>query len=133
MIDVESDIYSAVSAALKAEFPGIWTSGEDADLPARFPAVTIVEQDNAVKKDMRTLNIENAVGVMYEVNVYSNKVGYRKSEAKKIMATADREMTRLGFTRTMMNPISNLQDASIYRIVARYEADVDKDLWIYQS
>ncbi|WP_201757318.1 hypothetical protein [Colidextribacter sp. OB.20] len=130
---MESDIYSAVSAALKAEFPGIWTSGEDADLPARFPAVTIVEQDNAVKKDMRTLNIENAVGVMYEVNVYSNKVGYRKSEAKKIMATADREMTRLGFTRTMMNPISNLQDASIYRIVARYEADVDKDLWIYQS
>lgn len=133
MIDIESDVYAAVSAALKAEFPGIWTSGEDADLPARFPAVTIVEQDNAVKQSMRTLTIENAVDVMYEVNVYSNMVGYRKSEAKEIMAVVDREMSQLGLTRTMKNPVSNLQDATIYRIVARYKAAVDKDLWIYQS
>lgn len=133
MIDIESDVYSIVSSALKDAYPGLWTSGEDADLPARFPAVTIVEQDNSVKRDMRTRNIENAVNVMYEVNVYSNTIGYRKSEAKRIMASADREMSRLGFTRTMCNSISNLQDASIFRLVARYTASVDRDLWIYQS
>lgn len=57
---------------------------------------------------------------MYEVNVFSNKTGYKKSEAKAIMDTIDDQFAALGFTRTMCNPVSNLQDATIYRIVARY-------------
>lgn len=133
MIDIESDVYAAVSAALKAEFPGIWTSGENADRPASFPAVTIVEEDNSVKEDMRTLNIENAVEVMYEVNVYTNTVGYRKQDAKKIMAFADKVMAQLNFTRQSVNHPPNFQDEKIYKYTARYKGVVDKDLWIYQS
>lgn len=133
MIDIESDVYAVVSTALKAAFPGIAVSGEEMDRPASFPAATIVEKDNSVVKRMRTTNIENAVSLMYEVSVYSNSIGMKKSEAKRIMAAADRELLRLGFTRTMCNPVSNLQDATIYRIVARYTAEVDADLWIYQS
>ena len=49
---------------------------------------------------MRTTNIENAVTLMYSVNVYTNTVGYKKSEAKEIMATVDDEFTKLGFART---------------------------------
>ena len=100
---------------------------------AKFPAVTIVESDNAIVQRMRTANIENAATLMYEVNVYTNTVGYKKSEAKDIMEAVDGEFSKLGFARTMCNPISNLSDATIYRMVARYTATVDKDFWVYRA
>ena len=133
MIDIETQVFSAIASVLRVEYPGIFVSGEFTDLPATFPAVTIVESDNSVVQRMRTTTIENAVNVMYEVNVYSNKVGYKKAEAKEILATVDDEFSKLGFARTMCNPIANLQDAKLYRIVARYEAAVDKDLWVYRT
>lgn len=108
-------------------------SGEYVDTPATFPTVTIIEADNAVVKRMRTSDIENAVSVMYEVNVYTNSVGYKKSEAKDIMSTVDEAFSKLGFTRITCNPISNLRDATIYRIVARYQAEIDRNLCVYQD
>lgn len=111
----------------------IFVSGEYVDAPAKFPAVTIEEVNNSVYQRMRTLNIENAASVLYEVNVFSNKIGYKKAEAQEIMSFIDEIMSGLGFTRTMCNPLPNLADATIYRLTARYEAVVDKDHWIYTN
>lgn len=133
MIDIESDVYDTVSNALKAAHAGVFTTSEYVPTPPKFPAVSIVEADNRVVERMRTLNIENAASVMYEVNIYSNKASGKKSEAKAIAATLDAEFTKIGFTRTMKNQVPNLNDATIYRIVCRYEAIVDKDLWIYHN
>lgn len=126
-------MFNVIAKKLRATYPGIWVNGEELDLPSRFPAVTITEQDNSVVQRMRTLNIENAANLMYQASVYSNKAVGRKQEAKKIMETIDQEFANLGFTRTMCNPISNLQDATIYRIIARYTASVDRDLWIHSA
>ena len=133
LIDIESFLFSQIAGALRSTYEGIFVSGEYVDSPARFPAVTIVESDNSVLPKMRTAapNLENAVSMMYEVNVYTNSVGYKKSEAKDIMETIDNEFSKIGFTRTMCNPVSNLQDATIYRIVARYEGVADKNFRIY--
>lgn len=133
MIDIENQVFSTIATALRAQYSGIFVSGEFNDVPARFPSVTIVESDNSVLQKMRTIapNLENAVSLMYEVNVYTNSVGYKKSEAKDIMETIDNEFSKMGFTRTMCNPVSNLQDATIYRIVARYEGVADKNFRIY--
>ena len=95
--------------------------------------MSIVEADNRIVENMRTRNIENAVSVMYEVNIYSNKASGKKSEAKAIVATLDEVFVSIGFTRTLRNQVPNLNDATIYRIVCRYEAIVDKDLWIYHN
>ena len=123
MIDIESFLFSRIAGVLRTSYEGIFVSGEYVDSPAKFPSVTIVESDNSVLQKMMTIapNLENAVSLMYEVNVYTNSVGYKKSEAKDIMETIDNEFSKMGFTRTMCNPVSNLQDATIYRIVARYE------------
>lgn len=138
MIDAESFIFSKIAGVLRTDYPGIFVTGEFVDSPAKFPTVTIVEAENTVYQKMRTTTIENAAQLMYEVNVYSNKTGYKKSEAKDIMDAIDQQFTTLGFTRTMCNPVSNLQDATIYRIVARYTGVVvpersgsDEDLRIY--
>ena len=133
MIDCESYVFSRIASVLRAAHPGIFVAGEYTASPAEFPAVTIIESDNAVVQRMRTTNIENAVTLLYEVNIYTNTVGYKKSEAKKILSIIDAEFAKMGFARMMCNPISNLQDATIYRIVARYQATVDKNLWVYRA
>ena len=133
MIDVESIIFSTVASALRAVYDDIFVSGEFVDVPAKFPAVTIVESDNAIVQRMRTTNIENAVTVMYEVNIYTNTVGYKKSEAKDILEVVDDEFSKMGFARVLCNPVANLSDATIYRIVARYQASIDRDLWVYRA
>lgn len=133
MIDPEFAVYSAVTEDLKLEYPTIYTTGDVSFSPAKFPAVSIVEINNSVLERMRTRTIENAVSVAFEVNVYSNKLGYSKLEAKEILAVIDGSFTRLGFTRTFCNSIQNLEDQNIYRIVARYEAIVDQDFWVYQN
>lgn len=133
MIDCESYIFSQIASVLRGAYPGIFVSGEYTASPAEFPSVTIIESDNAVVQRMRTTNMENAVTLLYEVNIYTNTVGYKKSEAKKILSLIDTEFAKMGFARMMCNPISNLQDATIYRIVARYQAAVDKALWVYRA
>lgn len=135
MIDIETAVFSKIASVLRETYEGIFVGGEYTDTPARFPAVTIVENDNSVLQSMTTYApyIENAVNVAYEINVYTNTIGYKKSEAKDIMQTVDDEFAKLGFTRTMCNPISNLQDATIYRLVARYEGVVDTSYRIYTN
>ena len=133
MIDLENDIFSAVAAELRSNYSGISVYGEYVETPARFPCVTIVESDNRVLTRMRTESIENAVSSMFEINIYSNKATGKKAEAKAIADTADAVMTSIGYTRTFREQVPNLKDATIYRIVCRYEAVIDKNLMIYQS
>lgn len=125
MVDIESKVFSTVSTALRTAYSGIFVSGEYIDAPGSFPAVTLTESSNTVIRNRRTAQrIENGANVMYEANVFSNKKGGKKAQAREIMATLDAEMASLGFTRTFMNPIPNINDATIYRLVARYEAAV---------
>lgn len=131
MIDIENDVFDYVAKSLRAAHSGLLVISDFVEAPAKFPVVTLVESDNRVLQRMRTENIENAVSVMYELNVYSNKATGKKSEAKAIANTADVVFNDLGFTRTFRQQIPNLKDATIYRIVCRYEAVVDKNLMIY--
>ena len=133
MIDLENDIYDYAAKALRAAHTGIDVAAEYVEMPAKFPHVSIVEADNRVLERMRTNNIENAIQSMFEVNIYSNKASGKKSEAKAIANTLDDVLSGIGFTRTFREQIPNLRDATIYRIVCRYEAVIDKNFVIYQS
>ena len=120
MISPENFIFDRIAKELRNLYEGITVTGEYVTNSTKFPVVTFDEADNSVYQKMRTDKIENAVQLTYDINVYSNKVGYKKLEAKTIMATIDGMMADLGFTRTMCMPVKNLQDASIYRLSARY-------------
>lgn len=133
MIDIENDVFSYIAAELRSSFPGIQVYGEFVETPARFPAVTLVEADNRTVERMRTNHVENAVLSMMEMNVYSNKASGKKTEAKAIATRADELLTSIGYTRTFREQVPNLKDATIYRIVCRYEAHVDKNLVIYHT
>ena len=133
MIQPENYIFDIISKALKAAHNGIVVSGEYVNIPASFPAVTVIESDNRVYERMRTTTIENAVSLMYECNIYANRAGYKKQDANAILQTLSDTFERIGFTRTFCNPIANLQDATIYRIVVRFQGVCDEDFMIYQN
>ena len=134
IIDLENDIYDYVAKRIRAAHTGAYVVGEYVETPAKFPAVTLVEADNRVLTRMRTSDdIENGVSVMWDMNIYSNKTAGKKAEAKAIANTADAVFAEIGFTRTFREQVPNLNNATIYRIVCRYEAVIDKDFVIYHS
>lgn len=137
MIDIESHVLNHVAKRIRDDFPKTFISGEYVETPASFPTVTIEEKDNRILERMRTINIENAVTVMYEVNVYSDKSSGKKQEAKEIANVTDSAFLELGFTRTFRQPTPNLLNASIYRILMRYSAVIgpygENGFLVYQS
>lgn len=133
MIDVENEILDEILKRLSAEFPKLNFASEYVRAPAAFPHLSVFEADNAMLvRTQSSSSVENHATLMYEANVYSNKVSGKKQECRKIAMALDEVMARMGFTRTMMNHIPNLNDASIYRITARYTAVVSRDKTIYR-
>ena len=129
MIDVENKVFTKVYDKIIEKYPNALISSEYLRSESIFPAITIMEQNNMVYQQASALSkIENMVSLMYEINVYSNKTVGKKTEAKDIITIADNEMLAMGFIRTYMNPIANLENATIYRIVARYEKIENGDL-----
>ena len=126
MIDIERKVYTPIADALRKRFPGISVSGEYVNSPAKFPYVSIVEQDNyPTVKHLDSSNAERYATVMYEVNVYSDKAGKKKTVCREIMGVIDKMLYGKNFTRISMSPVPNLRNGTIYRLTARYEAVTD--------
>jgi hypothetical protein len=133
MIDIENEVFTAIATALRAEYNPIGVYGEWVPSPAIFPAVTVEELDNyALERTQDSGSLENHVGVMYEINVFSNLTVGKKAQAKSIFKDIDAVMAGLGFTRTVKTAIPNLENATIYRMVGRYKAVVSKDKTIFR-
>lgn len=126
MIDIERKVYTPISEALRKRFPGISVSGEYVNSPAKFPYVSIIEQDNyTTQSHLDSSNAERYATVMYEVNVYSDKAGKKKTVCREIMGVIDEMLYKQNFTRISMSPVPNMENGTIYRLVARYRAETD--------
>lgn len=133
MINVENEIFDRVAKSVRNAYPSVFISGEYIRTPSKFPFVSLIEMSNtAYDKTQSSGGLENHVSVMYEVNVYSNKTSGKKSECKAIAALIDNELATLGFSRTMLQPIPNMDDATIYRMTGRYTAVISKEKVIYR-
>ena len=132
MIDIENAVFTEVATALRARFSEITVESVTTYSPSKFPCVCVEETDNYSLLSTRdTASNEKHATVVYEVNVYSNKANGKKTEAKTILAAVDDVMNGLGFTRTTKTPI-NLDDATKYRVFARYRAVVSTNKTIYR-
>lgn len=124
MIDCENEVYTRIARVLRDKFPGINIAGEYVNAPSSFPHVSITQSDNSVVSEQMTGSAEMAQ-VMFEINIYSNKADGRKTECKAIAKVIDDVMFKMNFKRMALTPIPNMEDATIYRIVARYRAMTD--------
>lgn len=133
MIDIESDIFNSVATVVRDKYPDIYMLGEYVKSPPKFPCISLIEMDNqSYQRTEDSGSSENHVTVMYELNVYSNKAVGKKTECRAIAKLIDEQMLALGFARVMLQPIPNLDDATIYRMVGRYSAIVSKNKVIYR-
>ncbi len=129
MIDIENKVFDRVKTAILESYPTAYVKSEYVRNVPQFPAIFLEQMDNTVNFEARSLSkIENAVDVMFELQVYSNKSYGKKSECKNIVSLVDDEMQAMGFTRTSYGPQPNLDDATIYRMVARFEKIETGDL-----
>lgn len=133
MIDLETEIFSAVAEKTRVQYPNIFMTGEYVKTPPSFPCVSLVEVDNATFRNTQTTESkENHVAVMYELNVYSNRTKGKKAECKEIAAFIDEILIGLNFTRTMLEPVPNQDNATIYRMLGRYQAVIGKNSTIFR-
>lgn len=134
MIDIENQVFTAVYNAVTTAYTTAYVTGIYESTPSQFPAVMVVQADNPVTSATQTsTDMEYSVEPMFEVDIFSNKLGGKKEEAKAIASLVDGVFSGLGFTRKMLQPIQNPADPSIFRIKARYTALVDKNEIIYRS
>lgn len=133
MVNVEREIFNIIANAVRKEYPGAYVVGEYTKAPSKFPCVSIVEIDNvAYDRTQSSGSLENHADITYEVNIYSNKNSGKKSECKSIASLIDDEFATLGFSRTMLQPIPNVDDATIYRMLGRYRGVISKDKYVYR-
>lgn len=133
MIDIENMLFTKIATALRSEFSGIFVTGEYVNAPPKFPAVYIVEMDNTVNRAGRdTSGIEHFADVMYQVDIFSNKNNGKKAECKAIAALIDDMFAEMGFTRSYLNPVPNMDNSTIYRLTGRWIATVGKDNTVYR-
>ena len=124
--DLIAKIFDPIATALRAEFDGIYVTGEYVDAPPRFPAVSIVEADNYIDTEaMSSKADEEYAIVMYEVEVYTNLETGKQMQARQILSKVDAILYDFNFTRLSTTPVPNLANRSIYRLVARYRAETD--------
>ena len=133
MIDMEAEIFNEVSGKIREKYPDIFMTGEYVKTPPSFPCVSLVEVDNSTFQNSQTTESEeNHAVVMYELNVYSNRTNGKKAESKEIANFIDEILMGLNFTRTMLEPVPNQDNATIYRMLGRYRAVIGKNNTIFR-
>lgn len=133
MIDFQNEIFSAVATDVRSSHDGVTVIGEYTRRPSKLPAVALDEIENVTVGELvDSSNEEKYAGVGYRLQVFSNKVGGKKAEARAIFATADKVICGMGFRRVSYSTTPEIYDSTIYSIMATYEAIVDVNGVIYK-
>ena len=133
MINFENEIFTRIATTVRAEYAEATVTGEYVRTPSKFPTVTLDETENiTVEALVDSSDKETYSGVTYRLQVFSNKIGGKKAEAREIFATADEEMRGMGFRRLTYSTTPEIYDSTIYSITATYEAIVDVNGIIYK-
>ena len=66
--------------------------------------------------------------MMYQLDVYATS----KSKCREVFAAADDAMLGMNFSRVSGQYMDNAANTKVFRYVARYEAEIDRDGNIYR-
>jgi hypothetical protein len=121
LIDKENEIFKAVATALRKKFKGIYVIGaEMSSAPPKFPAVSFVQTNNAVKNEHSTFYcLENVVTEDYKAEVFSNLEKGKETQTKEITSIISDVMSEFDYVRTFCEVVPNA-DATINRRMSRY-------------
>ena len=120
MIDIENEVVTRIKEAIgdRADVTSVYVNK-----PSSFPHISVTMSDNYMSH-LDNSDMEKYSSCMFEINVYANdKIA--KLTAKGLMQTIDATMYKMNMRRLSCVPTPNLEDATIYRITARYDCDTD--------
>lgn len=133
MIDYENEILTAVATGVRSKHKGTNIKSEYVRSPAEFPAVALSEIENVnVDNLIDSSHEEKYAGLGYRLQVFSNKEGGKKAEAKEIFKTADTILCGMGFRRVSYSTTPEIYNSTIFSITATYEAIIDVNGVIYR-
>ena len=121
MIDKESEVFEYIASRLRKKYQTIYVVGTElTSTPPRFPAVSLVQTNNAIRTEHATFDsLENVVREDYKAEVFSNLETGKEKQTKEITNDISDMFTELLFERTFCEPIPN-GDGNIHRRVSRY-------------
>lgn len=133
MIDVYNEVFSTVAAEVRRKHPDAYLIGENIRNPSQFPCVTLDETENIMVDELIDSSHEEDYGaVEYRLQVFSNKQGGKRAEARAIFAVADAAMRGMGFRRTTYTTTPEIYNSTIYSINATYEGVVSTAGYTYK-
>ena len=126
MTDIFNRIFTPLATMLRQNHSGIFVTGERVPAPSVFPSVVFIEADSY--EDQRSMDNslrENITALMYEVTVFSNKVGGKRSECVEILSEIDDYMKAANARRIARVEGYFDTEAKIYMLTARYNVKTD--------
>ena len=133
MMDYSNEIFTILKKGLSATYKDLTVTGEYTQIPSKFPCVTLEEISNTeVRGLMDSSHNENYRRVQYRLQVFSNSASGKKTQAKKILSTADGILRELGFRRITYAPRPSQYSSTIYEIRTTYEAVISRNGQIYR-
>lgn len=133
MIDFQNEIFTNVAADVRSAHEDVSVTGEYTRSPSKFPTVTLDEIENVTVGTLEDSSHEERYsGLQYRLQVFSNKQGGKKAEARAIFATADNAMRRMGFRRVTYTTTPEIYDSTVYSVTATYEAIVGANGAVYK-
>ena len=130
MIDYEVKIFNKVHGTVAPLCANKrFVSTVITEVPTAFPAASLIEMDNTTVRDRQSSTpVENYALITYQLEVY----GTSKSSCRSVYAAADEAMIAMNFSRVSGMYTNNAENTKVFRYVARYEAEIDRDGNIYR-
>ncbi len=127
MFSRESEFFTRVKRAVQEKYPDAFLSTEFVNQPKTFPMVFFTEEMSTHENDRYYGTSEPLfMRVVYQAQVFTTG-SRRKTQAAQIMAIIRDVMFRYGFRERDNRLLPNLDDGSIARRVARWEAVIDTE------
>lgn len=130
MIDYEVQVFNTVHAVVAPLCANKkFVSTIISEKPTAFPAASLIEMDNVtVRSRQSSTPVENFSRITYQFDVYATT----KSKCREVYAAADGAMISMNFSRMSGQYINMPDNTKLFRYVARYEAEIDRDGNIYR-
>lgn len=124
MIDKEDESFAVIAKELRKKFDGIYIIGKQlSSEPPRFPAVSIIQENNIVNTRYSTFDeMENVAHITQYIEIYSNDKEQKEEICKSISIVIDDVLKTHGYYRMLNQPMVNADD-SIARRIMRYKKE----------
>ena len=124
MVDKEDELFTVIAKELRKKFDGIYIIGKQlSSEPPRFPAVSIIQENNIVNTRYSTFDeMENVAHITQYIEIYSNDKEQKEEICKSISLVMDNVLKTHGYCRMLNQPMVNADD-TIARRVMRYKKE----------